>query len=77
MPLFPYEIPAEKNELVMKAGQAGWTMNAHHLEEARKLYDDLANAYPHRTATSITHTDICLRFSIRRKRSSSFGKNWS
>lgn len=46
MPLFPYEIPADKRELVMKAGQAGWTMNAHHLEEARKLYAELATAYP-------------------------------
>jgi tetratricopeptide (TPR) repeat protein len=46
MPLFPYEIPADKQNLVTKAGQAGWAMNAHHLEEARKLYDELASAYP-------------------------------
>jgi tetratricopeptide (TPR) repeat protein len=30
----------------MKAGQAGSAMNAHHLEEARKLYAELAVAYP-------------------------------
>jgi tetratricopeptide (TPR) repeat protein len=46
MPLFPYEIPADKRDLVMKAGQAGWAMNSHRLEESRKLYDELANAYP-------------------------------
>src|SRR5882672_7004644 len=46
MPLFPYEVPADKRDLVMKAGQAGWEMNSHRLEESRKLYDELANAYP-------------------------------
>jgi len=46
MPLFPYEIPATKRELVVRAGQAGWAMNAHHLEESRKLYQELAVAYP-------------------------------
>jgi Tfp pilus assembly protein PilF len=46
MPLFPYEIAANKRDLVMKAGQAGWATNAHHLEEARKLYEALVGAYP-------------------------------
>ncbi len=46
MPFFPYEIPANKNDLVMKAGQAGWEMNSHRLEESRKLYETLVAAYP-------------------------------
>jgi tetratricopeptide (TPR) repeat protein len=46
MPLFPYEIPGGKREMVVKAGQAGWEMNAHHLEDSRRLFGELAAAYP-------------------------------
>ena len=46
MPLFPYEIPATKHELIMKVGEAGWAVNARQLEEARQLYKDLVTAYP-------------------------------
>ena len=46
MPLFPYEIPAAKRTLVMKAGEAGWNLNGHHVEEARKLYEELIAEYP-------------------------------
>jgi tetratricopeptide (TPR) repeat protein len=46
MPIFPYEIPPAKQDLVMKAGEAGWKMNGQHIEDARKLYEKLLNAYP-------------------------------
>ena len=46
MPVFPYEIPPAKHALIMKAGEAGWKMNGHHLEEARKLYEELLAGYP-------------------------------
>jgi tetratricopeptide (TPR) repeat protein len=46
MPLFPYEIPANKRALVMEAGEAQWTANVHHTEEARKLYEQLVAAHP-------------------------------
>jgi tetratricopeptide (TPR) repeat protein len=46
MPLFPYEIPAAKHDLVMKAGEAGWAANTHHLEDSRKLYQEAITAYP-------------------------------
>ncbi len=46
MPIFPYEIPPAKHDLIMKAGEAGWNVNGHHLEAAKKLYEDLIAAYP-------------------------------
>jgi len=46
MPVFPYEIPPTKQNLVMKAGEAGWKMNGQQIEDARKLYADLLAAYP-------------------------------
>jgi tetratricopeptide (TPR) repeat protein len=46
MPVFPYEIPAAKHDLVMKAGEAGWDVNAHQLEDARKMFEELITAYP-------------------------------
>ena len=46
MPIFPYEIPPAKRALVMKAGEAGWNVNGHHLEDARKIYEELIAAYP-------------------------------
>ena len=46
MPLFPYEIPPAKRELVRKAGEAGWLVNTQHVEEARQLYKDLVAQYP-------------------------------
>src|SRR5207245_4487817 len=46
MALFPYEIPAEKHELVMQAGKAAWAANAHHLEDARRLYEEVVAAHP-------------------------------
>ena len=46
MPLFPYEIPADKHALVLEAGEAQWEANVHHTEEARKLYEQLVAAHP-------------------------------
>lgn len=46
MPLFPYEILPAKRALVMKAGEAGWNVNGHHLEDAKRLYEELIAAYP-------------------------------
>jgi tetratricopeptide (TPR) repeat protein len=46
MALFPYEIPENKRELVMKAGAAGWATNTHHMDEAKALYEELVAAYP-------------------------------
>jgi tetratricopeptide (TPR) repeat protein len=45
MPLFPYEIPADKHALVDEAGEAQWAANVHHTEEARKLYEQLVAAH--------------------------------
>lgn len=46
MPIFPYEIPPAKHDLIMKAGEAGWNENGHHVEEARKIYEELIAAHP-------------------------------
>jgi tetratricopeptide (TPR) repeat protein len=46
MPVFPYEIPPAKHDLVMKAGEAGWKMNGHRVEDARRLYEQLLVTYP-------------------------------
>jgi len=46
LPIFPYEIPAAKHDLVMKTGEAGWAVNSQHLEEARQLYKDLVAQHP-------------------------------
>ena len=46
MPVFPYEIPASKHDLVMKTGEAGWQVNAQHLEQARQLYKELVEQNP-------------------------------
>ena len=46
MPIFPYEIPAAQHDLIMKAGEAGWNENGHHVEEAKKIYEELIASYP-------------------------------
>jgi tetratricopeptide (TPR) repeat protein len=46
MQLLPNEIPAEKNEQVMLAGQAGLSMAARHLDEARQAFAQLLEQYP-------------------------------
>jgi len=46
MPVLPNEIPTEKREQVMLAGQAGLNMAARRLDEARKVFDTLLSRYP-------------------------------
>lgn len=46
MPVFPYEIPPGKRDLIMKAGEAEWDVNGHQLEDARKIFEELIAAYP-------------------------------
>ena len=46
MPLVPTEIPADKKEKVLVAGQAGYNMAARRLEQARGAFDALLSRYP-------------------------------
>jgi tetratricopeptide (TPR) repeat protein len=46
LPFLPNEVPAEKREEVLLAGQAGIAMGARHLDEARKVFDTLVTNYP-------------------------------
>jgi tetratricopeptide (TPR) repeat protein len=46
LPFLPNEVPAEKREEVLLAGQAGIAMGARHLDEARKAFDTLVTSYP-------------------------------
>src|SRR5260370_12769820 len=46
MALFPYEIPAGKHDVILQTGKAAWTANAHHLQDARRLYEQVVAAYP-------------------------------
>jgi len=46
MPLGPNEIPADKREKVLLAGQAGYSMAARRLEQARGAFDALLSRYP-------------------------------
>jgi tetratricopeptide (TPR) repeat protein len=43
---FPNEIPADKHELVLNAGAAGFAENSRQMEKARALYDQLVDEYP-------------------------------
>ena len=45
-PWFPYEIPQDKHQMVIAAGEAAFAERIHKSEEARKLYDALAQTYP-------------------------------
>jgi tetratricopeptide (TPR) repeat protein len=46
MPFLPNEIPPDKREQVLLAGQAGLYMGARRLDEARKSFDTLLARYP-------------------------------
>jgi len=46
MPFFPTEIPAERREEVLLAGQAGASMAAQRRDDARKAFQDLVGRYP-------------------------------
>jgi tetratricopeptide (TPR) repeat protein len=44
-PWFPYEVPADKQPMLVTAGQASFAESVHKLEDAHKLYDALAAQY--------------------------------
>jgi tetratricopeptide (TPR) repeat protein len=46
MPFFPKEVPPDKRELVVLAGQAGFDMAARRLEHARTTFDTMLVRYP-------------------------------
>lgn len=46
MPFLPNEIPPDKRELVLLAGEAGRSMAARRLDEARKSFETLVSRYP-------------------------------
>lgn len=46
MPVLPNEIPTDKSEEVFLAGQAGVSMAARRLDEARQAFDTLLTRYP-------------------------------
>jgi tetratricopeptide (TPR) repeat protein len=46
MPYLPSEMPTDKREEVLLAGQAGISMAARRLDEARKAFESLLNRYP-------------------------------
>jgi tetratricopeptide (TPR) repeat protein len=46
MPLLPKEIPSDKSEEVLLAGQAGASMAARRTDEARKGFETLLNRFP-------------------------------
>jgi tetratricopeptide (TPR) repeat protein len=46
MPFLPAEIPSDKREEVMMAGQAGLNMAAHRQDQARPIFDTLLARYP-------------------------------
>jgi tetratricopeptide (TPR) repeat protein len=46
MPFLPNEVPPDKREEVLLAGQAGISMGARRLDEARQAFDTLLSKYP-------------------------------
>jgi tetratricopeptide (TPR) repeat protein len=46
LPFLPNEVPPDKRELVLLAGEAGRSMAARRLEEARKSFETLVSRYP-------------------------------
>jgi tetratricopeptide (TPR) repeat protein len=48
MPVLPDELPADKRDMVMKAGHATWEPSlAGHPEQSNKIFEELVAAYPH------------------------------
>jgi tetratricopeptide (TPR) repeat protein len=45
-PWFPYEIPADKRQMILKAGAAGYAENTRQLDKAKALYQELATENP-------------------------------
>ena len=74
IPLFPYEIPAAKRALVMKAGEAGWNVNGHHVEERGSSTRSSLQSIPE-SPTCIMDTDSCWRRRTRKLRSANWRRN--
>ena len=55
MPVLPNSIPADKSEEVVLAGQAGASMAARRLEEARKSFSELVERYPNDPNAHYSH----------------------
>lgn len=46
LPLLPHEVPVDRREQVLLAGQAGFNMAARRIDEAREAFNDLVARYP-------------------------------
>jgi len=63
-PLFPYEVPEDKQEMVVLAGEASFAANSQHMDVAQKLYEQLAEKYPREPnvhfayGVFLSHTDL-------------------
>jgi tetratricopeptide (TPR) repeat protein len=64
LPLLPHEVPADKRDQVLLAGQAGFYMATLRVDEARKAFNDLVARYPddanvhYSFGVFMTHQDI-------------------
>src|SRR5439155_21216036 len=45
-PWFPYEVPPDKHEMVLKAGAAGFAENTRQLDKAKAFYEQLVAENP-------------------------------
>jgi tetratricopeptide (TPR) repeat protein len=63
-PIFPYEIPKDKQEEIMLAGEASFAANSQHLDLAQKIYSQLVEKYPNEPnihfayGQFLSHTDL-------------------
>jgi tetratricopeptide (TPR) repeat protein len=46
VPLFPNEVPEDKQQMLMLAGEASFAANTQKMDEARKIYEQIAANYP-------------------------------
>lgn len=60
-PLLPSEVPAERRELVRRAGHAGYLHLARRGEEAARAYADLVEAYPREPWVHYAHGVFLVR----------------
>jgi tetratricopeptide (TPR) repeat protein len=45
-PVFPYEVPDDKQEEIVLAGEASFAANSQHMDLAQKIYGQLVEKYP-------------------------------
>lgn len=64
IPIFPYEVPEDKQEEIILAGEASFAANAQHMDLAQKLYQQLVDKYPQEPNVHfaygqfLSHTDL-------------------